>query len=94
MGNDLEDWAKNDVEKVKKWRQKDGSSLSITEKMEYSFWGLAILALVWMMVSMVYPGVGPGKPVSGILWLSSSIGGMGLFGGLAFVLRQLPEVDP
>lgn len=94
MADDLEDWAKDDVQKIKRWKNKSGGSLSITKKMEFGFWGLALLSLVWMMISMLYPGVGPDKPISGIMWLASSIGGMGLFGGLAFVIRQLPEVDP
>lgn len=91
MDDDMPDW-KDDVEKFKRIRKKGNGSLSITKKMEYGFWTLAVLAVLAMLVSMVYPGVGPNEPISGMQWLGGSIGGMIVFGGIALVLRQLPEV--
>lgn len=91
MADDMPDW-RDDVEKVKRLREKSGGNLSITKKMEYLFWTLTILAVVGMIVTMFYPGVGPQEPISGMQWLGGSLGSMIVFGGIAVVLRQLPEV--
>lgn len=83
------DW-KEDVEKFKRIRQKSGGSRSVSMLMEMAFWGVALLFLVGMVVSM--PWVGPDKAIPGIVWLAGSLGGMAVFGGLALVIRRLPEV--
>lgn len=90
--DDVSDWVENDVEKFKSLRNRDERNLSLTKKMEYAFWGLTALAVVGMIGTMFYPGVGPQQPISGIQWLGGSLGGIIVFGAIAMVLRQLPEV--
>lgn len=89
--SDLPGDPKDDVEKIQRLRQRDSGSKSVSAMMQYTFWGVAILFLVGMMVSM--PWVGPDKAIPGIAWLGVSLGGMTLFGGLALIVRELPEVE-
>lgn len=90
MSKDIPDW-RDDVEKIKRIRRKaDSGSRSVSVIMEYTFWTIAILFLIGMVASM--PWVGPDKAIPGIVWLTASLGGMGVFGGLALTVRRLPEV--
>lgn len=90
MSKDVSDMVKSDVQKFKKVRQMDGSGWSIPAIMEYTFWTLALLSVIGMLAAM--PFVGPDKAIPGAAWLAGSLGGMSIFGGLAFVIKQLPDV--
>lgn len=91
MPNDISDQLKNDYEKYQKLKNVgSGDGLGLGAKLEYLFWTLAVLSVAGMMVSMLW--VGPDKAVSGEVWLTASMGSIGVFGFLALVVRQLPEV--
>lgn len=67
-----------------------GSGTPLGVKMEYTFWTLAVLSVIGMIVTMFFAG--PGKAIPGGLWLAGSLGSICIFGLLALVMRQLPEV--
>lgn len=91
MPNDLGDQLKKDYEKYQRLQEVgEGDGLGLGAKMEYTFWGLAVLSVVGMMVSMLF--VGPDKPITGEVWLTASLGSIAAFSSLALAVRQLPEV--
>lgn len=89
MSKDMSDMVKDDVKKFKNVKS-GGGKPDLPTAMEYTFWGLALLSVAFMIGSMYF--VGPNKAISGMTWLSVSVGGMVIFGGLAMIVRMVPEV--
>lgn len=80
---------RKDYKKFKKLQSMgDGDGLGLSAKMEYTFWGLAVLSVLAMLVSMYF--IDPAQ--HGMIWLWGSLGGIMAFAGLALAVRQLPEV--
>lgn len=90
MAKDMFEQAKEDVKTFNHYRQKGMGSSSITKLMEVGFWAGAIITVIFMIGAM--PFVGPGKAIAGEVWLIISVGGIVMFGGLAMLMRELPEV--
>lgn len=89
MPDDLGDELRKDYKKFKRLQavgSEDG--LSLSAKMEYTFWTLAIACVAGMLGSMYF--IDPAK--HGMIWLWGSLGGIIAFAGLALAVRQLPEV--
>lgn len=85
MPDDLNDQLKKDVEKYRRLRQRDKQGYPLDTKIEFAFWGMAILSVLGMLVAM--PFTGPTKAISGEAWLVWSLGSITFTGGLAMVVR-------
>jgi hypothetical protein len=89
-GPDIGDQLKRDVEKYRRLQRVGEDGWDIPTMMEYTFWTLAILSVVGMLVWMfVFTPVGS---EAGVTWLLGSIGPMLAFTILALITRRLPEV--
>lgn len=89
MSKGLDDEVKRDIRKLKRLKGGPGD-ISVTRVLEGIMWTFAVLFLVGMLAAM--PWVGPNGYITGETWLIASLGGMTLFGGLALLMRQLPEI--
>lgn len=83
-GLDVDDELKKDAERIRKLRSRD-ESFSVPLAIEYTLWTLAVLSAVLMV--LVMPWVGEGKPIPGTMWLGLSLLAICLFAGLAMLLH-------
>lgn len=91
MDRDVSKQLKDDYKKYQRLKNVgSGDGFGLGAMLEYAFWTLTILSVIGMMVSMWW--VGPDKPIDGKTWLVASLGCLSVFGLLALVCRQLPEV--
>lgn len=90
MPDDLGDELRKDYKKFRRLQQVgDGQGMSLSVKLEYAFWAGAVVSVGAMLISMYF--IDPAD--HGMVWLFGSLGGIIACSGLAFVVRQLPEVE-
>jgi hypothetical protein len=87
---DLNDQLRKDYQRYQKLQSVSVSDGGIATALEYTFWALAIVSVIVMLVWMfVFTPVGN---KAGMHWLVGSLGSISTFAGLALVTRKLPDV--